>query len=209
MQPLVAVIDGEGVEDGVQQKLAEVVDAGADEGRDGQVVGALALLLGRERLDVNAGEVQERVLVVGAGIGLGLEVVGVGVVEGGVHDRLDRVEVVEDSLGCIQILARTVEIREVELHAGDSDRGEYVGILGIFVVDLLDDGFQKGEALLVVWSLRAQAWLVKAPRRNLGRTGDRDLLSTSTLCGGLESKIDELELVDLVGELENEDLVEL
>ena len=34
-------------------------------------------------------------------------------------------------------------------------------------------------------------------------------MRTSTLCGSLEGKINELELVDLVGELENEDLVEL
>lgn len=34
-------------------------------------------------------------------------------------------------------------------------------------------------------------------------------MRTSALCGGLETQVDELELVDLIGELEDEDLVEL
>jgi hypothetical protein len=55
----------EGVEDGMQQQLAEVVDGVADEGGDAEVVGARLAVAQLEGADVDAGEVEEGVFVVG------------------------------------------------------------------------------------------------------------------------------------------------
>lgn len=55
----------ERVEDGVQEELAKVVDGLAEQGGDGEVVGAFLLLGGAEVGDVDAGEVEEGVFVVG------------------------------------------------------------------------------------------------------------------------------------------------
>jgi hypothetical protein len=63
---------GEGVEDRVQEELAEVVDAVRDEGGDGQVVGAGGALGGGEVVEGDAGEVEQRVFVVGGEVGDGL-----------------------------------------------------------------------------------------------------------------------------------------
>ena len=63
----------EAVEDGVQQQLAEVVDGVADEGGDGQVVGARLAVAQLEGADVDAGEVEEGVFVVGGEFVLALK----------------------------------------------------------------------------------------------------------------------------------------
>lgn len=117
----------EAVEDGVQQQLAEVVDGVADQRGDGQVVGARLAVAQLEGADVDAGEVEEGVFVVGgefvlrlsrvlvgiggysrvAGCGYGvgyLVVLGGGLVVVCVHDRLDRVEAVEDLLALVELL---------------------------------------------------------------------------------------------------------
>jgi len=64
---------GEGIEDRVQQQLAEVVDAVGDEGGDGEVVGARLAVRGGEAGEVDAGEVEERVFVVRGELVFGLE----------------------------------------------------------------------------------------------------------------------------------------
>lgn len=87
---------GEGLEDRVEQELAEIVDGIGDEGGDAEIVGARLGVFEGERFEVDAGEVEESVFVVGAEVGFGLEVAGVCTVEGGVDFRLDRVEVIED-----------------------------------------------------------------------------------------------------------------
>jgi hypothetical protein len=62
----------ERVEDGVEEELAEVVDGVADEGGDGQVVRARLAVAQLEGADVDAGEVEEGVLVVGGELVLAL-----------------------------------------------------------------------------------------------------------------------------------------
>lgn len=64
----------EGVEDGVQEELAEVVDGLAEEGGDSEVVGAFLLLGEGEVGYVHAGEVEKGVFVVGGEFKLGLDV---------------------------------------------------------------------------------------------------------------------------------------
>jgi hypothetical protein len=63
---------GERVEDGVEEQLAEVVDGVGDEGGDAEVVGAGLALAEVEVGEVDAGEEEERVLVVGGELVLGL-----------------------------------------------------------------------------------------------------------------------------------------
>ena len=60
------------VEDRVQEQFAEVVDRVGDEGGDAEVVGARPGFRGRERFEVDAGEVEERVAVVGGEVVLDL-----------------------------------------------------------------------------------------------------------------------------------------
>lgn len=55
----------EGVEDGVEEELAEVVDGVGDEGCDAEVVGAALGFFRGEGGEVDAGEVEEGVAVVG------------------------------------------------------------------------------------------------------------------------------------------------
>ena len=62
----------EGVEDGVQQEFAEVVDRVGDEGGDAEVVGARARFRAREGFEIDAGEVEEGVAVVGGEVVLDL-----------------------------------------------------------------------------------------------------------------------------------------
>ena len=56
---------GKGVEDGVQQELAEVVDGVGDQGRDAEVVGAGLEIGGGEGGEVDTGEVEEGVMIIG------------------------------------------------------------------------------------------------------------------------------------------------
>lgn len=55
----------EGVEDGMEKKLAKVVDGLAEKGGNGEVVSTFLLFFEREVRDVDAGEVEEGVFVVG------------------------------------------------------------------------------------------------------------------------------------------------
>jgi hypothetical protein len=71
-QPCVRGV-GERVEDGVKEKLAKVVDGVGDEGGDAEVVGAGLALAEVEVGEVDAGEEEERILVVGGELVLGLE----------------------------------------------------------------------------------------------------------------------------------------
>ena len=95
---------------------------------------------GRESGEVDAGEIEEGVAVVGGEVVFGLEeivstglgggdqncgslgrasylvVAGVGAVEGGVDFGLDRVECVEDGLCFVEVFAGTIHVLEAELH---------------------------------------------------------------------------------------------
>lgn len=64
---------GEGVEDRVEEKFAEVVDVFGSEGCDGQVVGAGLAFGGTELGDIDAGEVEEGGAVVEGEVVLCLE----------------------------------------------------------------------------------------------------------------------------------------
>jgi hypothetical protein len=55
----------QGIEDWMQEQLAEVVDAVRNQRGDGEVVGPALALRRREVFEVDAGEVEEGVFVVG------------------------------------------------------------------------------------------------------------------------------------------------
>lgn len=54
----------EGVEDGVEEELAKIIDGFTEKGSDGEVVRPFLLLFGGEIRDVHTGKVEEGVLVV-------------------------------------------------------------------------------------------------------------------------------------------------
>lgn len=83
-------------EDGVEEEFAEVVDAVGDEGRDAEIVCSRLGVGLCKRLEVDAGEVEEGVFVIGAEVEGGLVVSGVDAVECGVDFGFDAVERVED-----------------------------------------------------------------------------------------------------------------
>lgn len=62
----------QGLEDRVEEELAEVVDGVGDEGCDGEIVGARARFVGGEGFRVDAGEVEEGVFVEGGEFEFGL-----------------------------------------------------------------------------------------------------------------------------------------
>ena len=97
MEPLVLFACPEVLEDGVHEELAKVVDGLAHECGNAEVVGAGGALFWREiRGNVrDAGEVQERVLVVLAVLCAALVQVAADAVEGRVHDSRDVVELVQ------------------------------------------------------------------------------------------------------------------
>ena len=128
-QPGVLWALAQGVEDGVQEELAEVVDGVGDEGGDAEVVGAGVGLGGGELCDVDAGEVEEGVAVVGGEVLLGLVVAGVCAVEGGVYLGLDGVEGVEDRFGLVEVYSGGVVGAEAELDFGGGDEGVDVCVL--------------------------------------------------------------------------------
>ena len=125
----------QGGEDGVQEELAEVVDAVGDEGGDAEVVGAGLGVRRGEGGEVDAGEVEEGVFVVGAEVERGLVVGGVDAVEGRVHFGFDAVEGVEDGFGGVEVLASARGILEPEFDVGGRDEGVDVGVLGGGFVD--------------------------------------------------------------------------
>lgn len=103
------------VEDGVKEKFTKVVDGVGNESSDREVVSdALAVFEG-ERFELDACEVEEGGTVVGGKFMLGLVVVGADAVEGGVNDRLDRVECVEDLLALVQVFASLIIFLQAQL----------------------------------------------------------------------------------------------
>lgn len=79
-----------------------------------------------------------------------LVVVCVGIIEGRMDNRLDRVKRVEYRLGCIEILSSIVELVQVQLDLRHSNRGEDEGILRVLLIYHLHHRLQEGETLLVV-----------------------------------------------------------
>jgi len=148
----------EAVEDGVQQQLTEVVDRVGDQGGDAEVVGAGLGFGGGEGVEVDAGEVEEGVLVVSAVVAGGLVVGRVDAVEGRVHFGLDAVEGVEDAFGCVEVFAGGGGVGEAQLDVGGGDEGVDVGILGGGLVDFLREVREEGEAFLVI-CLKEISWL--------------------------------------------------
>ena len=76
----------------MEEELAEVVDGVGDEGCDAEIVCTRLGVIRGEDVQINACEVEESVLVVGAEIFVGLIVAGVDAVEGGMNLVLDGVE---------------------------------------------------------------------------------------------------------------------
>ena len=71
---------------------------------------------GGEGGDVDAGEVEEGVFVVGAVVFISLVVAGINAVEGGVDFRLDGVEVVENGFCGVEVLSGVGEGLETEFY---------------------------------------------------------------------------------------------
>ena len=141
----------QGGEDGVQQELAEVVDAVRDEGGDAEVVGAGLGVVRGEGGEVDAGEVEEGVFVVGAEVEGGLVVGGVDAVEGGVDFGFHAVEGVEDGFGGAEVFSGARSVLEAEFDVGGCDEGVDVGVLGGRFVDLFGQVCEEGETLMIVW----------------------------------------------------------
>lgn len=64
----------ERVEDRVEEELAEVVDRFAQQCGNGKVISTFLLLLKTELLNVNAGKVEESILIVGCKLEFGLDI---------------------------------------------------------------------------------------------------------------------------------------
>lgn len=142
----------EAVEDRVQQQLAEVVNRVGDQGGDAEVVGAGLGFGGGEGVKVDAGEVEEGVLVVGAVVARGLMVGRVDAVEGRVHFGFDAVEGVKDTFGRVEVFAGGGVVGEAQLDVSGGDEGVDVGILGGGLVDFLREIGEEREAFLVICS---------------------------------------------------------
>lgn len=96
-------------------------------------------------------------------------------------DGLDRIERVQYPLCRVEILASALQILQVQLHLGNSHRGVDEGILRVLLVDLLGGALQEGKLVFVFL----------------------------TRVGCFEGQSYQLELVNLVGELEDEGVVEV
>ena len=135
----------------MEEELAEVVDAVGDESRDAEVVGAgLGVLFG-EGGEVDAGEVEEGVFIVGAEVEGGLVVGGVDAVEGGVDFGLDAVEGVEDGLGSVEVFSGARGVLEAEFDVRGCHKGVDVGVLGRGFVDLFGQVCEEGKTFVVIW----------------------------------------------------------
>ncbi|KAJ6264646.1 LOW QUALITY PROTEIN: hypothetical protein Dda_0795 [Drechslerella dactyloides] len=148
----------EGVEDRVQEELAEIRG-------DGEVVGAGLAVFRGEVVDVDAGEVEEGVLVVRCEFLAGLvggvymlgwrfikqEKGGVGVVEGGVDHRFHGVELVQDLLGLVEVGAAAFKVVQLQLDLGPFNGGVDVCFWRL-VLDLALQLVQKVQSLLLVYT---------------------------------------------------------
>ena len=100
----------------MEEEFTEVVDGVGDEGGNAEVVGAGLGVGGGEGGDVDAGEVEEGVFVVGAVVFVGLVVAGVYAVEGGVDFGFDRVEGVENGFCGVEVFSGVGEGLETEFY---------------------------------------------------------------------------------------------
>ena len=100
----------------MEEEFAEVVDGVGDEGGDAEVVGAGLGVGGGEGGDVDAGEVEEGVFVVGPVVFVGLVVAGVDAVEGGVDFGFDGVEGVENGFCSVEVFSGVGEGLETEFY---------------------------------------------------------------------------------------------
>ena len=86
--------------------------------------------------EVDAGEVEEGVFVVGAEVEGSLVVGGIDAVEGGVDFGFDTVEGVENGFGGIEVFSGAGGVLEAEFDVRGRDEGVDVGVLGGGFVDL-------------------------------------------------------------------------
>lgn len=99
----------------MEKEFAEVVDSMRDEGRDTEIMSTRLGFLRCKGGRVNAGEIEESVLIVGAIVGGGLVVGCVDAVKGGVNLGLDAVEGGEDAVGGVEVFAGGGVVAEGEL----------------------------------------------------------------------------------------------
>ena len=103
-----------------------------------------------EGVEVNAGEVEKGIFVVGTEVESGLVVGGVDAVEGGVDFGFNAVEGVEDGFGGVEVFTGAGGVGEAELDIRGGNEGVDVGVLGGGFVDLFGQVCEEGEAFMVV-----------------------------------------------------------
>lgn len=110
------------------------------------------LLVGGEIGRLNAGKVEESILVVIEEFLLCRVIVGVDAVERGVDDGLDGIETIEDLLSFIELVAGTIKVSRLNTKAGTGnfDDSVDVGVLGVGLVDLSGKCSEEGKSSLMV-----------------------------------------------------------
>lgn len=107
-------------------KLAKAVDVLAHEGRDDEVERKGLPLVGGDTVNVGVGEEEESVLVELSRGALPLGELGGGEVVGGVDNRVDASEVVEELLGIGEVRLALVELANAQLEQRHLGHGEDV-----------------------------------------------------------------------------------
>jgi hypothetical protein len=109
-------------------QLAEVVNGVAEEGRDCEIVGTGNQLVGRQLAEVDAGQVEQSVLVVRPVLGVNLEVVGRDAVEAGPDRGLDAVELGQELVALLDRLLRALQVAQQQLAVREGRERQCVGL---------------------------------------------------------------------------------
>jgi hypothetical protein len=117
-EPHVLGCSGKLAEDGVDEELAEVVDAVAEERGEREVVRAHTTLVCRQVRQRHAREVEERMPVVRPVLGARLVQVRAHAVVRRVDARLDRAQPVERALSVVEVRARAVGVAKEQSGTG-------------------------------------------------------------------------------------------
>jgi len=91
-----------------------------------------------------------------------LVVLCVVLVEGSMNAGFNRIKAVQDLLGLVEILSRTLQILQLQLDISNRNGCVDIGVLRIGVVDFLRHGLQEGKALLAVCMVLAIAIAIAA-----------------------------------------------
>ena len=136
----------------MQQQFPKVINRIRNQRGNAEVVRTgLGFLWRKGCVEIDAGEVEQGVLVVGAVVAGGLIVGGIDAVEGRVDFGLDAVEGVEDAFRGVEVSAGGRGVGEPELDVRGGDEGVDIGVLGGRLVDFGGEVGEEGEVFVVIW----------------------------------------------------------